>query len=184
MGGTAVFEVFCTEGAKDYIVYIPKWNTDYYDSFQKMEVTVNSETSNYNLEFNFPYVPPTSGGVLKKVVDLEVTVNNFEGCNFGWEGAFVYVLNDSEKLTAAINSGFSFEGLYKSEMNVINANDLPVTISIKNVEIGTDKEVAIFLYPVFRGGSPMLSIKRESGANITSGFKVTLTKDNLENIPY
>lgn len=184
MGGTAVFEVFCTEGAKDYIVYIPKWNTDYYDSFQKMEVTVNSETSNYNLEFNFPYVPPTSGGVLKKVVDLEVTVNNFEGYNFSWEGAFIYVLNDSEKLTAAINSGLSIEGLYKSEQNVINVNGLPVTILIKNVEISSDKEVAIFLSPVFWNYNPMLSIKRESGANITSGFKVTLTKDNLENIPY
>lgn len=52
------------------------------------------------------------------------------------------------------------------------------------MEISSDKEVAIFISPVLWNYIPMLSIKRESGANITSGFKVTLTKDNLENIPY
>lgn len=184
--GAALFEIFCTEGTKNYVVYIPKWNTEYYDSYQKLEVTVNSTQESYELKFDFPYVPPTGGGAIKKTVDIEVTVSDLDGYNFGWTGAYVYVLNDSEKLKDAIYSiGYSdFEGLYKSDISVTNVSELPLTISVKSVEISTDKEVAIFIYPVLQGFSQMLSIKREPGANITNGFKVSLTKDCLENLPY
>lgn len=186
LNGSALFELFCTEGTKDYVVYIPKWNTEYYDSYQKLEVTVNSTQESYELKFDFPYVPPTGGGAITKTVDFEVTVSDLEGYSFGWAGAYVYVLNDSEKLKDAIYSiGYSdFEGLYKSDISVTNVSELPLAFSVKSVEISTDKEVAIFIYPVLQGFSQMLSIKREPGANITNGFKVSLTKDNLENIPY
>lgn len=184
--GNAVFEVFCTEGSEDYVVYIPKWNTDYYDSYQKMEVTVNSETDSYELKFDFPYVPPTGGGAIKKTVNFEIAVNDFGGYTFGWTGAYVYVLNDAEKLKEAVYSiGYNdFEGLYKSAESITGPDGLPISIIIKDVEISTDKEVAVFLYPVLEGFNQMLSIQRVPGANITNGFKVTLTKDNLENIPY
>lgn len=186
VNGKALFELFCTEGTKDYVVYIPKWNTEYYDSYQKLEVTVNSTQESYELTFDFPYVPPTGGGAITKTVDIEVTVSDLEGYSFGWAGAYVYVLNDSEKLKDAIYSiGYTdFEGLYKSDISVTNVNELPFTFTVKSVEISTDKEVAIFIYPVLQGFSQMLSVKREPGANITNGFKVSLTKDNLENIPY
>ena len=186
VNGKALFELFCTEGTKDYVVYIPKWNTEYYDSYQKLEVTVNSTQESYELKFDFPYVPPTGGGAITKTVDIEVTVSDFEGYSFGWAGVYVYVLNDSEKLKDAIYSiGYTdFEGLYKSDISVTNVNELPFTFTVKSVEISTDKEVAIFIYPVLQGFSQMLSVKREPGANITNGFKVSLTKDNLENIPY
>lgn len=186
VNGKALFELFCTEGTKDYVVYIPKWNTEYYDSYQKLEVTVNSTQESYELKFDFPYVPPTGGGAITKTVDIEVTVSDLEGYSFGWAGAYVYVLNDSEKLKDAIYSiGYTdFEGLYKSDISVTNVNELPFTFTVKSVEISTDKEVAIFIYPVLQGFSQMLSVKREPGANITNGFKVSLTKDNLENIPY
>lgn len=184
VNGKALFELFCTEGTKDYVVYIPKWNTEYYDSYQKLEVTVNSTQESYELKFDFPYVPPTGGGAITKTVDIEVTLSDFEGYNI-FPNTYVYVLNDSDNLKDAINKilyGSDYEGLFKSEQSISGMEDLPKTLTVKNVEISTDKEIAVFVYPV--GFPPQISIKREPGANITNGFKVTLTKDNLENIPY
>lgn len=182
--GTALFEIFCTEGTKNYVVYIPKWNTEYYDSYQKLEITVNSTQESYELTFDFPYVPPTGGGAITKTVDIEVTLSDFEGYNI-FPNTYVYVLNDSDNLKDAINKilyGSDYEGLFKSEQSISRMEDLPKTLTVKNVEISTDKEIVVFVYPI--GFPPQISIKREQGANITNGFKVTLTKDNLENIPY
>lgn len=181
--GTALFEIFCTEGTKNYVVYIPKWNTEYYDSYQKLEITVNSTQESYELTFDFPYVPPTGGGAITKTVDIEVTVSDFEGYIFGYDGAYVYILNDSEKLNEIINNLYGeHEGLFKSEEKIYNNGDLPKILTFKNVEISTDKELVVFMYII--GFPPNLFKISEPGANITNGFKVTLTKDNLENIPY
>lgn len=185
--GEARFEVYCTEGTKEYVVYIPKWNTEYYDSYQKLEVAVNSETPEYTLEFEFPYNPPTSGGATQKTISMAITVEDMEGYTFGWSGGKVYVLNDAEKLKEAIYSiGYGeFEGLYSSDTSINTPDDLPVTLTLNQIEISSDKEVAIFMYPVVQGGFNFrLAVKRIPGANLTDGYKVTLTKDNLENIPF
>lgn len=185
--GEARFEVYCTEGTKEYVVYIPKWNTEYYDSYQKLEVAVNSETPEYTLEFDFPYNPPTSGGATQKTISMAITVEDMEGYTFGWSGGKVYVLNDAEKLKEAIYSiGYGeFEGLYSSDTSINTPDDLPVTLTLNQIEISSDKEVAIFMYPVVQGGFNFrLAVKRIPGANLTDGYKVTLTKDNLENIPF
>lgn len=182
VNGKALFELFCTEGTKDYVVYIPKWNTEYYDSYQKLEVTVNSTQESYELKFDFPYVPPTGGGAITKTVDIEVTVSDFEGYGFGFDGAYVYILNDSEKLNEIINNLYGeHEGLFKSEEKIYNNGDLPKTLTFKNVEISTDKEVVVFMYII--GFPPNLFKISEPGANITNGFKFTLTKDNIAS-PY
>lgn len=182
VNGKALFELFCTEGTKDYVVYIPKWNTEYYDSYQKLEVTINSTQESYELKFDFPYVPPTGGGAITKTVDIEVTVSDFEGYGFGFDGAYVYILNDSEKLNEIINNLYGeHEGLFKSEEKIYNNGDLPKTLTFKNVEISTDKEVVVFMYII--GFPPNLFKISEPGANITNGFKFTLTKDNIAS-PY
>ena len=186
VSGQVVFEVFCTEGEKEYKVYIPKWNSGYYDSYHDADVTVNSTDATYPVNIEYPYEPVGGGGGIEKTVSIEVTLNEFTQCNFGFDGAYVYVLNDAEKLKDAINSGLGdFEGLYKSDTKVNSINDLPLTFSISQVKFSTDKDIAIFVYPImdFTDFGQKISIVRERGANITDGFKVNLSRENFEYIP-
>ena len=186
VSGQVVFEVFCTEGEKEYKVYIPKWNSGYYDSYHDADVTVNSTDASYPVNIKYPYEPVGGGGGIEKTVSIEVTLNEFTQCNFGFDGAYVYVLNDAEKLKDAINSGLGdFEGLYKSDTKVNSINDLPLTFSISQVKFSTDKDIAIFVYPImdFTDFGQKISIVRERGANITDGFKVNLSRENFEYIP-
>ena len=186
VSGQVVFEVFCTEGEKEYKVYIPKWNSGYYDSYHDDDVTVNSTDATYPVNIKYPYEPVGGGGGIEKTVSIEVTLNEFTQCNFGFDGAYVYVLNDAEKLKDAINSGLGdFEGLYKSDTKVNSINDLPLTFSISQVKFSTDKDIAIFVYPImdFTDFGQKISIVRERGANITDGFKVNLSRENFEYIP-
>lgn len=172
--GEVVFEVFCTEGEKNYVIYIPKWNTDYYDSYQTMEQTVKSTQAEYKLTFDFPYVPPTGGGAITNTVDIKVTVNGeFSGYNL--ISAYVYILNDAKKLQEAINKIDNFEGLYKSEETIMTSR----TFTFEDVKVSTDKEVAIFVYPIMQSFDIKICIERVQGANITNGYEITLTEDGL-----
>ena len=176
--GEVVFEVFCTEGEKNYVIYIPKWNTDYYDSYQTMEQTVKSTQAEYKLTFDFPYVPPTGGGAITNTVDIKVTVDaEFSGYTLDY--AYVYILNDAEKLQEAINKIDNFEGLYKSEQTIMTSR----TFTFEDVKVSTDKEVAIFVYPIMLGFDIKICIERVQGANITNGYEITLTEDGLD-YPY
>ena len=176
--GEVVFEVFCTEGEKNYVIYIPKWNTDYYDSYQTMEQTVKSTQAEYELTFDFPYVPPTGGGAITNTVDININIKlegEFVGYNF--LNAYVYILNDAGKFDEALNSGFeNFEGLYRSEESISTSGN---KFTFKNVKVSTDKEVAIFVYSIMKieGGNFEIKTYREDvpGANITNGYEITLT---------
>ena len=156
------------------MIYIPKWNTDYYDSYQTMEQTVKSTQAEYKLTFDFPYVPPTGGGAITNTVDIKVTVNGeFSGYNL--ISAYVYILNDAKKLQEAINKIDNFEGLYKSEETIMTSR----TFTFEDVKVSTDKEVAIFVYPIMQSFDIKICIERVQGANITNGYEITLTEDGL-----
>ena len=160
------------------MIYIPKWNTDYYDSYQTMEQTVKSTQAEYELTFDFPYVPPTGGGAITNTVDIKVTVDaEFSGYTLDY--AYVYILNDAEKLQEAINKIDNFEGLYKSEQTIMTSR----TFTFEDVKVSTDKEVAIFVYPIMLGFDIKICIERVQGANITNGYEITLTEDGLD-YPY
>lgn len=185
--GEVVFEVFCTEGEKEYKVYIPKWNSGYYDSYHDDDVTVNSTDATYPVNIKYPYEPVGGGGGIEKTVDFNVTVNKMEECTI-MGSAFVYVLDDVEKLNAAVRSIMeqtaSPEGLYKSE-NSASVIDEPVSISVNGVKISTDKEVAILLCPVFKPfPSSGYLIKRVRGIDLTNKNEITLTDIDFEFAAY
>lgn len=189
MNGNLTFEVFCTEGSQEYVVYIPKWNSEYYDSYQQLSVVVVPETAEYPLLFDFPYVPVGGGGGITKTVAFNVHVDKFEGFTFGYMGAYVYILNDAENLTAALNKleseGTLIEGLTRIEHPIEMNDDLPIDLNISDIEISTDKEIAVFMTPVMKGiFDQRIGIVRIPGANIVSPYAVSLTIETLEARPY
>lgn len=170
------FEVFCTENRQDYVVYVPKWNSEYYDSYYMKEVTVVPETEEYNLKFEYAYTP--GGGDVEIQATFNVQVASFEKYTIMF-GAYVYILNDATKLDQAISHLWDeppFEGLYKADQEIY-AEDLPAQFTISGVKVNRNKDVAVFIYPVRKGGIPTYVYTTIPGSEINSPCSVSITED-------
>ena len=179
--GTAVFEVFCTEGQQDYVVYVPKWNTDYYDSYQYKEVSVSADTDEYAVDIKALFTPPGSGeaGITKTVV-FTVKINAYPS---GWRAmGAIYAVADSEYLKELYNySQNSFGGtppdVEFAKSGDISYSSLPIEETIE-LEINTSKEIAFFVNGIdMMTFSPSSLVARVNGSEITGNTCEVILSD-------
>lgn len=180
--GKATFELFCTEAQQDYVVYAPKWNTEYYDNYKEANVTITPESGIVPVEIKYPFMPPTSGGDagIDKEVTFNITVTSLpQDCNFNPYSSFAYVLNDATKLQEAINSGlYGIEGLTSSNPTAIESTGSSVDVEAK---INTGKRIAVFVVVVQYGYLPSYLVKEIDASGISGNtHKVELTADDLK----
>lgn len=178
MNGSASFGVFCTEGSQEYVVYVPKWNTDYYDSYEFREVTVDALTQDYAVDIKALFTPPGSGGDvgITKTVDFTVKVDAYPA---GWRAmGAAFIVPDPENLMAVYN--YAVSGYNPPDVPFAKSDDLtytPVPLSVTlSVDINTAKEVTVFIYCMkgfMEEFAPL--VKRISGSEITGNtYEVTL----------
>ena len=171
-----MFEVFCTEGQQDYVVYVPKWNTDYYDSYQYKEVSVSADTDEYAVDIKALFTPPGSGeaGITKTVV-FTVKINAYPS---GWRAmGSIYAVADSEYLKELYNySQNSFGGtppdVEFAKSGDISYSSLPIEETIE-LEINTSKEIAFFVNGIdMMTFSPSSLVARVNGSEITGNTRL------------
>ena len=180
--GKATFELFCTEAQQDYVVYAPKWNTDYYDNYKNENVTITPESGIVPVEIKYPFMPPTSGGDagIDKTVTFNITVTSLpQDCNFNPYSSFAYVLNDATKLQEAINSGlYGVEGLTSSNPTAIESTGSSVKVE---AEINTGKRIAVFVVVFQYGYLPSYLVKEIDASGINGNTcDVELTAADLK----
>lgn len=170
VNGAVSFEQFCLEGEQKYVIFVPKWRTEYYDSYERGQVTLTPEVNDYTIAIgDMPAVT--------KTVDFTVSLNLPPGTMLGY-GALAYVLDDSANLSTTMSnlaSGYPTTGLYHSTEEA----QLATSVEVRGVEIDTSKEFVVFVYPI--GGWPMkIAVKRINPSDIVgTNMKITLTE--LEN---
>lgn len=177
--GKTTFSMFCTEGHQEYVIYVPKWNSDYYDSFQKKEVRVDAETSSYKVDIVAPYTPNTGGGQKRKVT-FNVSVSEQSGLKLNPWSSYVYVLNDATKLKEAWNTvlgGAIMDGLTKGDI----VSGYNTTVVVKNVEIDTSKEIAIFVVGMSGYMQVVPGVKRIQGLEIDKN-SIDVVIDTIESL--
>lgn len=184
MQGKASFSVFCTEGTQEYVVYVPKWNTDYYDSYEFREVTVAAGTQTYAVDIKALFTPPGSGGDvgITKTVDFTVKIEAYPP-DFMRVTAPVHIIADSEYLSAVWN--YIMGGIQEPEIPIYKSEDisyspLPITVQINGVEINTAKEIVVFAPGLTFGGLAPL-VKRIRASEIT-GNTCEVTLEEIEYI--
>ena len=180
--GKAIFELFCTEAQQDYVVYAPKWNTEYYDNYKEANVTITPESTVESVEIKYPYIPPTGDGEggIDKTVTFTVSVTSLpKECILNPFSSFAYVLNDATKLQEAINSGlYGIEGLTSSNPTAVESIGSSVEIE---AEINTGKRIAVFVVVVQYGYLPSYLVKEIDASGISGNtHKVELTADDLK----
>lgn len=177
--GNAVFEVFCTEGRQDYVVYVPKWNTDYYDSYQYREVSVTPDADEYPVEISALFTPPGSGGDvgITKTVTFTVKITAYPD---GWRAMGpIYAVADSEYLKELYEYSMNSFGGTPPDVNFTKSDDisyspLPIEETLE-LEINTAKEIAFFVTGM-QGWIPAPVVARVNGSEITGNtYEVTLT---------
>lgn len=182
--GAASFGVFCTEGEQDYVVYVPKWNTDYYDSYESREVTVNASQQEYPVDIRALFTPPGSGGDvgITKSVTFTVKIDAMPS-GFAMITAPAYIIADSEYLSATWNHVM---GGPAPEIPVYKSQDLaytpmPISVQVEDVEINTAKEIVVFVPGMTTSFVPAAILKRIRGSEIT-GNTCEVTLDTIEYI--
>lgn len=135
--GKVSFEMFCTEGTLNYVVFVPKWGSIYYDNkYEMKELAVTPEKNLYELKI---------GAGEKKTVSF--TISMAPGLS-AFAGYPVFVLNDATKLNTVwydkIMSGtYTSKGLlYSSTETVTDASSV---LTIENVEIDSSKRIAVIV---------------------------------------
>lgn len=179
MNGSASFSVFCTEGSQEYVVYVPKWNTDYYDSYEFREVTVDALTQDYAVDIRALFTPPGSGGDvgITKTVDFTVKVDAYPEevlPNYILSQPNIFILTDSQYYNQFYYYLFENRALpeevvwYKSEDI---SGSLPINVTLSDVEINTANEIVVMLpgysmnFATYMGPAPL--VKRIRGSEIT-----------------
>ena len=172
--------MFCTEGQQDYVVYVPKWNTDYYDSYQYKEVSVSADTDEYAVDIKALFTPPGSGEAgITKTVTFTVKINEFPA---GWRAmGAIYVVADSENLMEVYNYAASGMGtppdVPYAQSASIQGYSAPIEETIE-LEINTSKEIAVFVYcmkGIFEAFAPLVA--RVSGSEITGNTCEVILSD-------
>lgn len=188
MDGSASFSVFCTEGTQEYVVYVPKWNTDYYDSYEFREVTVDALTQDYAVDIRALFTPPGSGGDvgITKTVDFTVKVDaKPEGFNFYGN---IWIVPDSDNYSAVWNyiessmMGQEPECAYYYSTENFMGYQPPVSAVISGVEINSAKEIVVLLpcmNPMSFSFAPL--VKRIRASEIT-GNTCEVTLEEIEYI--
>lgn len=193
MNGSASFSVFCTEGSQEYVVYVPKWNTDYYDSYEFREVTVDALTQDYAVDIRALFTPPGSGGDvgITKTVDFTVKVDAYPEevlPNYILSQPNIFILTDSQYYNQFYYYLFENRALpeevvwYKSEDI---SGSLPINVTLSDVEINTANEIVVMLpgysmnFATYMGPAPL--VKRIRGSEIT-GNTCELTLEEIEYI--
>ena len=157
---------------------MPKWNTDYYDSYEFREVTVDALTQDYAVDIKALFTPPGSGGDvgITKTVDFTVKVDAYPA---GWRAmGAAFIVPDPENLMAVYN--YAVSGYNPPDVPFAKSDDLtytPVPLSVTlSVDINTAKEVTVFIYCMkgfMEEFAPL--VKRISGSEITGNtYEVTL----------
>lgn len=169
--GVVSFEQFCAEGEQRYVVYVPKWETDYYDSYKMENVSLTSD-------LDIPYevaigdVPSET-----KIVNLTVSADPTLGSYL--RGYAVYVLGDVNKFDEAwkaITGGGTYKGdIYQSTETLYYSDDVA---HINNVEFEVNKEIIIFTIGM-KGYGLMPLLKRIKGADINED-NMTVVLDSTE----
>ena len=182
--GVVTFELFCTEAQQEYVIYAPKWNTEYYDNYKIAEnVTVTPESDIVTVEMKYPFIPPTSegSGGINKTVTFTVSVASLpDGAQLHFLYSSVYILNDAANLkeaAEAIRANMPYDGMTQSA-ETLQGTSSPVTI--ENVEINTGKRIVI-LTRVMTGFLEFQLMAKEIDASAISGntHEVTLAKEDL-----
>lgn len=182
--GVVTFELFCAEAQQEYVIYAPKWNTEYYDNYKIAEnVTVTPESDIVTVEMKYPFIPPTSegSGGINKTVTFTVSVASLpDGARLHFLYSSVYILNDAANLkeaAEAIRANMPYDGMTQSA-ETLQGTSSPVTI--ENVEINTGKRIVI-LTRVMTGFLEFQLMAKEIDASAISGntHEVTLAKEDL-----
>lgn len=170
--GVVSFEQFCAEGEQRYVVYVPKWETDYYDSYKMENVSLTSD-------LDIPYevaigdVPSET-----KIVNLTVSADPTLGSYL--RGYAVYVLGDVNKFDEAwkaIKEGSMYKGdIYQSTETLYYSDDV---VHINNVEFEVNKEIIVFTVGVKGLYGLMPLLKRIKGADINED-NMTVVLDSTE----
>lgn len=183
--GKATFELFCTEGQQDYVVYAPKWNTEYYDNYKEANVTITPESTVESVEIKYPYIPPTGegGGGIDKEVTFTVSVTSLPG---SWMlhplFSYAYIVHDSSQWenmwNNAIMGNIPAEGLTMSE-SPLSALSAPINFT---ATINTGKRITVIVR-LFQGFS-FAPLAKEIDASGISGNACTveLTADDLKTL--
>lgn len=174
--GVVSFEQFCAEGEQRYVVYVPKWETDYYDSYKMENVSLTSDLDT-PYEVAIGDVPSET-----KIVDFTITIApEFVSKLISWF-SYAYVLDNSANFKEAygkVASGEStYKGLYKSDSDIY---DGALTVEIKNVEIDLSREIVVFV-PVGNIMSNYPITKRMKASDI-QGNSISVTVDQKEAKP-
>lgn len=170
--GVVTFELFCTEAQQEYVIYVPKWNTEYYDNYKIAEnVTVTPESDIVTVEMKYPFIPPTSegSGGINKTVTFTVSVASLPA-GFMATGTKAHIVKDASKIkeaaTAAMNNQ-PFEGLTSSNEMLSG----PGSITF-DAEINTGQRFAVFILGLYYWSGSYIA--KEIDASAISGNTYTI----------
>ncbi|MDC2623867.1 hypothetical protein [Bacteroides ovatus] len=171
--GVVSFEQFCAEGEQRYVVYVPKWETDYYDSYKMENVSLTSD-------LDTPYEVTIGDAPSEtKIVDFTITIApEFESQLMFL--SYACVLDNAANFKEAYDklvSGDDYQGLYKSEQL---SRDV-LTVEIKNVEIDLSRDIIVFV-PVGSFFSHYPITKRMKASDI-QGNSISVIVDQKEARP-
>lgn len=182
--GKATFELFCTEAQQDYVVYAPKWNTDYYDNYKEASVTITPESGIVPVEIKYPFMPPTSGGDagIDKTVTFTVNVTSLP-TGFVPRGK-IYILKDASQLKDAVQTvmggSMSFEGLTYSTEDIYGTGTATI-----EAEVNTGKRMAVFIIGMVDVFSPAYIAKEIDASSISGNtYTVELNENDEPKFPY
>lgn len=182
--GKATFELFCTEAQQDYVVYAPKWNTDYYDNYKEANVTITPESGIVPVEIKYPFMPPTSGGDagIDKTVTFTVNVTSLP-TGFVPRGK-IYILKDASQLKDAVQTvmggSMSFEGLTYSTEDIYGTGTATI-----EAEVNTGKRMAVFIIGMVDVFSPAYIAKEIDASSISGNtYTVELNENDEPKFPY
>ena len=181
--GKATFELFCTEGQQDYVVYAPKWNTEYYDNYKEANVTITPESTVESVEIKYPYMPPTGGGEggIDKTVTFTVNIPTVPA-GFMSTAPNVYILKDASMLSSAINKvmagSLDVEGLVYATANAIPGGSATI-----EAEVNTGKKFAVFIAGMYQWAPAYIA--KEIDASTISGntYEVVLNENDEPKYP-
>lgn len=177
--GVVTFEMFCTEARQEYVIYAPKWNTEYYDNYKIAEnVTVTPESNVVTVEMKYPFIPSTSGGGggIDKTVTFTVSVTSFPA-GFMTTGTKAYILKDASKIkeaTTAVMNAQPFEGLASSNEYLYSTGSVTV-----DTEINTGQRFAVFILGL-RSWSPCYIAKEIDASEISGNVYTVELNENDE----
>lgn len=139
--GKVTFEMYCTEGEQKYVIYIPKWETEYYDSYKDAKVTVTPGNDVFPVEIKAP-----KGGGIDKTVEFTVSITTLP-TNFMVFTTNVHIVKDASQIKEAADAFLNykpFEGLTSSPDMIAN----PGSTTFK-AEINTGKKFAVFILGMY-----------------------------------